>query len=52
MRHLPIVLLAGIAATPLPAQDDGFVWRDDLDAARALAAELGKPMLVLFRCEP
>ena len=37
------------------AQDDptaGIPWRDDLAAARADAREAGKPLLVLFRCEP
>lgn len=35
--------------------DDGadrYPWLTDLDAARALAAAEGKPLLVVFRCEP
>ncbi len=34
------------------AQDDGIDWLTDLAAARAAATETGKPMLVVFRCEP
>ena len=37
------------------AQDEGIAkiaWETDLLAARARAAEEGKPMLVMFRCRP
>jgi hypothetical protein len=39
-------------ATVLHAQSDttrDFVWRTDLDAAVAAAADTGKPLLVVFR---
>lgn len=50
--RLLLAVLWGVTAAWLPAQDPQFVWHDDLDAARALADEQGKPLLVMFRCEP
>lgn len=49
-------LLAGLASllfagSPV-AQGDGIAWFTDLDGARATATKTGKPMLVVFRCEP
>jgi len=52
MRVAPSLLLALVGAGGLPAQAGEFVWHQDLDAARELAAGEGKPLLVMFRCEP
>lgn len=35
-----------------PQQHDGIEWQSDLEAARALSAETGRPLLAVFRCEP
>ena len=48
------LLLAGAAvaqteATKLAAKKG---WLTNLDAARAQAQKTGKPMLVIFRCDP
>jgi hypothetical protein len=37
------------AATKMAAQKG---WLTDLDAARALARKTGKPLMVVFRCDP
>ena len=57
-QHMRASALAvALAALPAPppahdegAQDDGF-WQSDFAAARKTAAEHGKPLLLLFRCE-
>lgn len=41
--------LAQSAATKI-APSKG--WLTDLDAARALAQKTGKPLMVVFRCDP
>lgn len=50
MRPRNLVLATLLAGAPCPAQD-AFVWQTDLAAARQLAAEQRKPLLLLFRCE-
>jgi hypothetical protein len=47
---LAFVLALPLAAVTAAAQD--FAWHDDLRAARTRAADEGKPLLLLFRCEP
>lgn len=44
------VVLVGLISS-LPAQSD-VVWHTDFSAARRLARDEGKPLLVVFRCEP
>ena len=49
-------LALGLAAlgTPAGAEDEppGITWRTDLEAARADARESGRPLFLVFRCEP
>ena len=50
-----IICLTFILAIALAAQgapEGLFPWRTDLDQARELASEQGKPLLIVFRCEP
>jgi hypothetical protein len=47
MRTALLALLA-LAGAPR----DGLEWRDDLAAATEEAARTGKPLFVVFRCEP
>ena len=37
-----------VARDPI-VQDPEFLWHDDLDAARDLAARADKPLLIVFR---
>jgi hypothetical protein len=46
LAALPLTALIA-AAWPIPQSD--FPWLTDLPAARALAAQHGKPLLVVFR---
>lgn len=41
-------LCYSISAAPL----ERFPWNIDLDHARELASQQGKPLLIVFRCEP
>jgi hypothetical protein len=43
------VLSAQSPASKVAAQKG---WLTDLDAARAQAAKTGKPLMVVFRCDP
>ena len=48
---LAVLLLTTSAAAPFP--DPGkFGWHTDYAAARAEARRTGKPILLVFRCEP
>jgi hypothetical protein len=47
---LAILLALGFIATS--RGEDRFPWLEDLGQARAEAASSGKPMLIVFRCEP
>jgi hypothetical protein len=47
---LAIPAVLALAAVPASAQDAGL-WQTDFAAARKTAAEQGKPLLLLFRCE-
>lgn len=51
------VLLAAFLApaadlTAQPSKKDKFGWLSDYPAARAEAMKSGKPILLVFRCEP
>ena len=58
MRSMPRCALAVIAALFLPltsnltasAQDSVPGWHTNLDQARRLAEENGKPLFIVFRC--
>lgn len=39
-------------ARPDPIEPAKFGWHSDHDAARAEARRTGKPILLVFRCEP
>jgi hypothetical protein len=47
-----------VFGTSIPAQDGRApqrsknTWHQDYVAARQFAAQTGKPMMVVFRCEP
>ena len=43
------LLGVGAASHAMPAEDATIVWETDLDAARAKAAETGRPLMVVFR---
>lgn len=46
------VLAVTLAAVPAPTSaQDGIRWHTDFAAARQVAAEQGRPLLLLFRCE-
>ena len=45
-----LAALSVAAAAPMAAQD-GIDWHTDLAAARQLASERDRPLLLLFRCE-
>ena len=54
LAGLAVVLLAASAA---PAQQTGrlapkFGWHSDYESARAEARKTGKPIFLVFRCEP
>ena len=54
MALLPVVTTLAIAFTsqePEPNGSDDFWWTD-LDAARAHAETSGRPLFIVFRCEP
>jgi hypothetical protein len=55
-RALMSSALLLLAAAGAPAQTDkpaaAYGWRTDYAAARAEARRTGKPLLVVFRCEP
>jgi opacity protein-like surface antigen len=54
---MPRLLLAAavvmIAAAPAPAQPQkAFGWQKDYEAGKAEARRTGKPIFLVFRCEP
>jgi hypothetical protein len=51
-RALVLVALASLAAFTARAEDEGIAWRTDLARAREEARRDGKPLFVVFRCEP
>jgi hypothetical protein len=48
---LPLVFAAAALTAQESAPTDAFRWRTNLAAARAEAAETGKPLFLVFRCE-
>lgn len=49
---LALAALVGAAQPPVAAIARAKGWRTDYAAARAEARKAGKPLLVVFRCEP
>lgn len=51
---LPFVIALTVVAWATSRAEDppGIVWRRDLAAARDEARAGGKPLLLVFRCEP
>lgn len=49
---LALVALAGAAPPTGTASARARGWRTDYAAARAEARKAGKPLFVVFRCEP
>ncbi len=54
---LTIILTLGVASTSLAQTPSSKIapskgWHNSLDSARAQAQQTGKPMLVIFRCDP
>jgi hypothetical protein len=50
---LSVVLLAAGSAPAAPKPDaTKFGWHTDYNAAKAEARRTGKPMMLVFRCEP
>ncbi len=49
---LSILLLTATAFCATAADSERFPWLTDLTAAREQAATQGKPLLIVFRCEP
>lgn len=47
-----IVLMARSALAIEPADLTKYGWRTDYESARAEAKRSGKPLMVVFRCEP
>ena len=54
LAGLILLLLPAVAdAQPRPRPDPAkFGWHTDYDAARAEARRTGKPIFLVFRCEP
>ena len=48
-RLLLVLTLLTFAAPGWVLPEEPFAWQTDLEAARALAAREGKPLLVVFR---
>lgn len=49
-RLIALTVVCFAAALTAPGQ--GIKWMTDFDAARKVAETAGKPMMVVFRCEP
>lgn len=47
-----LMLFTGLLSAVEPGELKKFGWRDDYSSARAEARRTGKPLLVIFRCEP
>lgn len=46
-----LLLLAGLGTNVSHAQPQAAGWHKDLNAARQVARETGKPIFAVFRCE-
>jgi hypothetical protein len=51
-RLLVAPALVLLAASAAPAQPARFGWHTDYQSARAEARRTGKPIFLVFRCEP
>jgi hypothetical protein len=47
-----LIVIAGLGVRPPSAGADGVTWLRDLEAARRSAETSGKPLFLVFRCEP
>lgn len=47
-----LALSLTLAAPPAKPNPEQFGWLTDYPAAKALAAKTGKPILLVFRCDP
>ncbi|MCI0702612.1 MAG: thioredoxin family protein [Planctomycetia bacterium] len=53
LAGLALLILPGIAdAQPRKTDPAKYGWHTDYSAARAEAKRTGKPMMLVFRCEP
>lgn len=53
LAGLTLLLLPGVAeAQPRKLEPARLGWHTDYDAARAEARRTGKPIFLVFRCEP
>jgi hypothetical protein len=55
---VPVCLLLLLATNPAPAQSKAtqlvkqFGWHTNLDGAKTAARQAGKPIFLVFRCDP
>lgn len=49
---ISLIFALAMAGSAIGAATERFPWLGDLDEARELASEQGKPLLIVFRCEP
>jgi hypothetical protein len=47
-----LMLCTGLLSAVEPGDLKKFGWHDDYASARAEARRTGRPMLLIFRCEP
>jgi hypothetical protein len=54
LAGLALLLLPGVTAAQAPRKTDPtkYGWHTDYDAAKAEAKRTGKPIFLVFRCEP
>jgi hypothetical protein len=54
LAGVAVLLTAGVADAQAPRKTDPakYGWHTDYDAARAEAKRTGKPIFLVFRCEP
>lgn len=53
LAALAILVTAGVANAAPPKPDPAkYGWYSDFDAAKAEAKRTGKPIFLVFRCEP
>ena len=48
----PVALAAALALMAALSAEQGIDWRTDVDAALREAEASGRPLFVVFRCEP
>jgi hypothetical protein len=52
IMQLPTSVVFSVVLSGLVSAQGDVDWRTDVAAARRVAAEAGKPLLVVFRCLP